>query len=145
MNKFFYAIFLLAFNCQLTFGQKFDHESAAYSELGTLSLASSDRVAGVSEATGGVSMQFPLFTLNQDGFTLPISLSYQSNGFKVDAPASRCGLGWSLSAGGSITKVVCGLPDETPSKGNLNGGDSCSFNLAYRWGYVTNLPWQYRR
>jgi hypothetical protein len=45
-------------------------------------------------------------------FALPISLSYHSGGMKVEEVASSVGLGWSLTAGGVITRSMHGGPDE---------------------------------
>ena len=48
---------------------------------------------------------------------LPVSLNYHSGGNKVDELSSNVGLGWSLSAGGVITRSVFGKPDEMASVG----------------------------
>lgn len=42
----------------------------------------------------------------------PVSLSYDASGIKPDQLPSAVGLGWSLNAGGEITRVVHGLRDE---------------------------------
>lgn len=71
----------------------------------------------VNESTGIPQIQVPLLAATQNGYTVPVSLSYHAGGHKVDETASRVGLGWSLNAGGMITRMVRGLPDETPGKG----------------------------
>jgi RHS repeat-associated protein len=43
---------------------------------------------------------------------MPVSLSYHTGGIKVAENASWCGLGWSLQAGGMVTRVVQGVPDD---------------------------------
>jgi len=58
------------------------------------------------------SISVPLYNLSDRGLNLPISLSYHAGGVKVDDIASWVGLGWSLNAGGVITRTVVGLPDE---------------------------------
>ncbi len=42
---------------------------------------------------------------------MPIGISYHSTANKPDNFPGIVGLGWSLEAGGSITRVVRGLPD----------------------------------
>ncbi|QTE21027.1 RHS repeat domain-containing protein [Polaribacter cellanae] len=65
----------------------------------------------VSLNTGTVNISVPLYTLNTSSITLPISISYHSSGIKVNDRASSVGLGWSLNAGGVITRTVKGSPD----------------------------------
>jgi hypothetical protein len=56
--------------------------------------------------TGSVFENVPLFTYKTKNLSIPISLSYNSNGIKVDEISSIIGLGWSLNAGGVITRIV---------------------------------------
>ena len=68
----------------------------------------------VSYYTGVPDISIPLFssaTLSKD-INLDISLKYHSNGVRADETASDVGLGWSLIAGGTISRTVRGLPDE---------------------------------
>ncbi|OQP46197.1 hypothetical protein A4D02_32090 [Niastella koreensis] len=58
----------------------------------------------VSEYSGVPDIRVPLYTIEADGFKLPITVSYHSGGFKVADEASWVGLGWSLNAGGVITR-----------------------------------------
>ena len=60
----------------------------------------------VSYYTGVPDISIPLYTIKVDEFELPISLKYHASGIKVAQEASRVGLGWSLHAGGEITRVV---------------------------------------
>lgn len=75
----------------------------------------------VSNYTGIPQISIPFVTVNQGSIELPIGLSYHASGIKVDDIASWVGLGWSLNAGGSITRVVRGLPDES-TNGFFNKG-----------------------
>ena len=73
----------------------------------------------VSPFTGTVDISIPLYTLQQGPLKLPISLSYHSSGVKINESASWVGLGWSLNAGGVITRTVQGLPDDEGGHGYL--------------------------
>jgi hypothetical protein len=67
----------------------------------------------VSNYTGVPDISIPIFstpTLSKD-INLNISLKYHS-GVGADDRASEVGLGWSLFAGGTISRTVRGLPDE---------------------------------
>jgi len=62
----------------------------------------------VDYSTGAMSVQVPLHTISSGGITIPISLSYQATGLKVGDTTTRVGLGWHLSAGGQITRMMKG-------------------------------------
>ena len=59
------------------------------------------------------SIDIPLYTLEYKDLNLPIHLSYHASGIKVNQYPTCVGLGWNLNAGGCITRVVNGIPDET--------------------------------
>ena len=62
--------------------------------------------------TGTPLVVEPLVSLGHpNGSSVPVALSYRSGGHKVQDIAGPVGLGWNLSAGGMITRVVKGLPD----------------------------------
>lgn len=58
----------------------------------------------VSEYSGVPNIQIPLHMVETDGFSMPVALNYHSAGFRIKDEASWVGLGWSLSAGGVITR-----------------------------------------
>lgn len=58
--------------------------------------------------TGVASVDVPLFSAQG----VPVSLQYNTGGIKVSEIAGVAGLGWHLNAGGSITRVMQGEPDE---------------------------------
>lgn len=66
----------------------------------------------VSLYTGVPNLSVPITEISIDGYTLPISLSYHSGGIKAQERASWVGLGWTLNAGGVITRSVVGNPDD---------------------------------
>ena len=67
----------------------------------------------VSHATGVPDISIPIYDIKIGNFTLPISISYHASGIKVDDVASTVGLGWTLNAGGAVTRQICGAPDLT--------------------------------
>ncbi|WP_281233124.1 RHS repeat domain-containing protein [Flavobacterium gelatinilyticum] len=56
--------------------------------------------------TGAPNLSIPLLNFKTKNLESPISLSYGSNGIKVDEVASNVGLGWNLIFGGVITRTV---------------------------------------
>lgn len=66
----------------------------------------------VSLYNGRVNISVPLHDVKGKETTLPISLSYSSGGVKVAEDPGWVGLGWTLSAGGVITRSVFGRPDK---------------------------------
>ncbi|MCS2956437.1 hypothetical protein NXX53_03005 [Bacteroides salyersiae] len=66
----------------------------------------------VSTYTGVPSVNIPIYTIQVGNYSLPISLNYHASGIKVAQEASWVGLGWSLSAGGAISRSICGNDDE---------------------------------
>lgn len=69
--------------------------------------------------TGTVPISFPLFSVSSGQLNVPVSLNYAMGGIKVEEMASSVGLGFNLSAGGQITRVVVGIPDERQNGGFL--------------------------
>jgi hypothetical protein len=67
----------------------------------------------ISYNTGIPSVGIPIYTLSEGPISLPISLSYHAGGVKVGEPCSWAGLGWSLQAGGMISRTVQGRADES--------------------------------
>ncbi len=62
--------------------------------------------------TGIPSIEIPLFDIQSGRLKIPIKLSYHASGIKIEEIPSRVGLGWTLMAGGVITRTVRGYPDE---------------------------------
>jgi len=63
-------------------------------------------------STGTIGVDIPIYTLNVDGYKLPIELKNHASGVKVREMATKVGLGWSLSMGGiSLSKQIFGADD----------------------------------
>ncbi|MEO1652325.1 MAG: hypothetical protein AAFU64_02170, partial [Bacteroidota bacterium] len=91
----------------------------------------------VSHHTGVPQIGIPLYTIQEGPISLPISLSYHASGMKVMDLASWVGAGWSLNAGGAISRVVRGAPDEGWNTQSLQySGHYKDYGFS---SYVTNL------
>jgi YD repeat-containing protein len=66
----------------------------------------------VNYHTGIPNINIPVYTIKSGSLALPIGLSYHGSGLKVQEQASWVGAGWSLNAGGVITRSVMGAPDD---------------------------------
>lgn len=75
----------------------------------------------VNLATGTMEINVPIFSLPFKSQQLEIALKYHTAGIKPSEAASSVGLGWSLWAGGEISRVLKGKPDED-TQGFLNVG-----------------------
>ncbi|HET6256663.1 MAG TPA: hypothetical protein VFE32_21490 [Puia sp.] len=82
--------------------------------------------------TGLPSVAIPIYTLKCGTLSVPISLSYNSNGFFPLQDAGWVGLGWTLNAGGTVSRIVEGDADGTLNSGHNYGqynlGDSVFSN-----------------
>lgn len=67
----------------------------------------------VSYNTGSPQVEIPLYQIAVNDMQIPIGLSCHTTGIKVEEVASWVGLGWTLDAGGAITRVMQGRPDES--------------------------------
>ena len=62
-------------------------------------------------ATGAAVFSVPLYTVDVKGFTLPISLSYRSNGVRPNDEWLPVGYGWSLLPVLRVNRRIVGRPD----------------------------------
>lgn len=67
----------------------------------------------VSLFTGIPEISIPITEVSAGSHTLPISLSYHGGGVRPDQHPGWVGLGWTLNAGGCVSRIVNGIPDET--------------------------------
>lgn len=65
----------------------------------------------VAQYTGNPDIRIPLYTLSYRDIQLPLELTYQGGGIRVDEEASWVGLGWNLSVGGCINYIPAGALD----------------------------------
>ncbi|HRK55286.1 MAG TPA: RHS repeat protein [Cyclobacteriaceae bacterium] len=62
--------------------------------------------------TGQPNVNFPLYEIAYNDLTIPINLSYNYSGLKVEEYPSWVGTGWALTGTGVISRQVRGLADE---------------------------------
>lgn len=122
MNNFFTRFLLaLAFGIGSFFavGQP-QHVSDHIKKLMPNPVPQSPNVAGlgkygdyqVNHFTGIPDISIPIFEAKSGSLSVPITLSYHASGVKPTDVASWVGMGWSLSAGGTVAREVQGKPDE---------------------------------
>lgn len=134
MKRFIQYIFIIVLSCQWVYAQEEAPE-------GMVDFASSRKYSLFSEGLplpnspeafsmiqysspqanlyrGEISIEIPFYTYSDDDFEIPISFSYRSGGYKPNVPYGVMGLGWSLNAGGFISREVRGLLDETAAPTN---------------------------
>ncbi|MFT3908298.1 MAG: hypothetical protein QM737_02645 [Ferruginibacter sp.] len=86
----------------------------------------------INEFTGTPNITIPIYDIKEDGVKIPIYLSYDASGFIPNKKASQVGTNWSLTAGGAITRIVKGVPDD---KFNPNP-DNYDYLLGTDKGYI---------
>ena len=86
----------------------------------------------VSHFTGLPNISIPLYAVSDGPLSVPIGLNYHASGLRVADPASWVGAGWSLNAGGAISRTVMGIKDEHPGIGYYENGDQ-----------INNPDWQF--
>jgi|GEM_PF-954342 len=84
----------------------------AYVQSPTVSALGGMMESNVSHYTGKANVSIPLYTLESNGISVPISMSYNTGGVKPDQMPGWTGLNWTLNAGGVITRTVKDLPDD---------------------------------
>jgi len=91
----------------------------------------------ISYYSGLPNVSIPLYEINVGNMTIPITLNYHAGGILAEQEATSVGLGWSLSAGGAITRSVKHVDDflEYPlrSQGFLNKG---YFDVTEKWSGI---------
>jgi hypothetical protein len=91
----------------------------------------------VSYYTGKMNLSVPLLDLKADNYDMPISLSYNSSGFMPNLVNGWVGQNWTLNAGGVITRVVKGLPDES--------SQPVEYGFFYTWEHLSDINWYVER
>ena len=75
----------------------------------------------VSHYTGTASINIPLYTISAGGVQVPVTLGYQASGIKVKDMETWVGLGWRLSTGGRISRMVRGAQADEEGYSRVSG------------------------
>ncbi len=78
-------------------------EAAAFNQYGKTE---------VNLYNGIPNIQVPIYVHKGRELNLPISLTYDAGGIKVEQQATNVGLAWNLNVGGRVSRIVNGMPDD---------------------------------
>lgn len=67
----------------------------------------------VDHCTGVPNITIPLYEIVAGEVTIPVSLSYHASGLKPKDGNTLAGTGWTLNLEPSVTRQVCGAPDDS--------------------------------
>ena len=102
-----------------------------------------------AHSAGMAEYDIPFYTLQGRELSIPVGLHYATTGIKLDEIAGVAGLGWTLEAGGCITRTVMDMPDEfsapafcheLPSDNLLSDLDSMN-QTNETTSYLTRIIW----
>jgi hypothetical protein len=65
----------------------------------------------VDHSTGLPQISVPIYEVKSGSLSVPISISYHASGRKTSETDGPIALGWSLNAGGTISRTIYGSPD----------------------------------
>lgn len=92
----------------------------------------------VNYSTGTVDVKIPLYTIECGELTLPIYLSYNTSGVKVNEPCGWVGQNWTLHAEPMITRIVKGHVDCGYSDPYKTDHDTYSWAKEYTDSNISN-------
>ncbi|WP_250253473.1 hypothetical protein [Chryseobacterium sp. Marseille-Q3244] len=87
---------------------------------------------------GKANINIPIYTINVNGISIPISLAYNTGGIKLNEVATTVGLGWSLSIPGTISHNVVGLDDLDVPFFKKNISEYGAYNGVITESYMNN-------
>lgn len=77
--------------------------------------------APVNISSGLPSVSVPIFTVGGQELSIPVTLNYNYSGYRPAQDASWVGRGWSMEAGGVITRTIRDKVDGMVGAGNYDG------------------------
>lgn len=88
----------------------------------------------VSHYTGTPQISIPLYEIRGKQISVPVNLSYHPSGIRPEIHPGPLGLGWSLQAGGVISRTVRGnSPDESEYKGGMGVSGYLDYAIPGGW------------
>lgn len=87
-------------------------------------------------SSGKANVNIPLYSLNENGIPLEISLSYDTGGVRVGDTPGWVGQNWTFNAGGVITRVVKGTSFDEKFTNDVPMGSS-QWGIASGYYYYT--------
>ena len=89
--------------------------------------------------TGALNLEIPLVDWKDKDFDCPISLSYNSSGFRPREQDNYVGRNWMLNVGGIIYRQVNGVPDDVDGSLIPISGDAGPAHYKYANGFLNML------
>ena len=86
---------------------------------------------------GKPSIEIPIWDVRSRSISVPLQLSYNSSGIRVQDVSDWVGMGWTLIGPGVITRTVRGLPDDNPTNGYFLVGSQIPTDLSQMY-YIGN-------
>lgn len=90
----------------------------------------------VSLYTGSPNIAIPIHTIQGKDIQVPISLTYDASGIKVNQLSTWVGLGWNLNAGGAVTRQQNGKVDDYISSSHSTS--SPQYQMFYSEAVIEN-------
>jgi hypothetical protein len=122
------------------------HAQESANPIGQVSISSPTAAAlgkygdiPVNYHTGIPQTDVPIYTVRSGSLGLPIGLSYHAGGIKTSELASWVGAGWSLNAGGVITRTVRGVADDKGYQGFQGFGNKATNGHYSDYGFNSYL------
>lgn len=95
----------------------------------------------VSYAYGAVDISVPIYSMNNKGIPLDLSLRYDASGVKINSPSGTVGMNWTLSTGGVITRRINDLADEVKATNISFNNDPIKRGYFYTFNNLNRSDW----
>lgn len=141
ISKLLLVFFLMAF--QVITSQSFNYEEELKRIEKVPNTPEADAFAKygntqVNMYSGTPNISIPLYTIQGNELSLPISLSYDASGVRVSQLATGVGMNWNLNVGGRISRIANGLVDDYLWVSNNSYKSVQSSNSIYLQGEYEN-------